>query len=195
MSNAVLLRQVRAYYGLSQPQLIPWLGLSRVMLGQIETGREALPAHARPWLRAWWLALPASADDPSPPDDPGDPGEMPLAGPAALLARLAECRYQQQRLGQQLRVARQRLRYAERRLSAGPVLLAALPPLPDPQGPPEPAALAGRRRWLHRLFEAAADALLPEAPGGPTSVALLEARRSAWQHEAACLRAHLSAGS
>ena len=187
MSDATQLRAVRAHFGFSQPRLAPWLGLSRALLASIETGREQLPAHARPWLRPWMeaLALPKPAalsktvlaPVPAPPP----------AGPAPVLARLAECHYQAQRLGQQLVMLHAAHRTAARRLAAGPLLLAALPA----PAPAEATALALRRRWLARLLEEAADALAPEAAGGPVAAQLLEARRRGYLHEAGWLRAGL----
>ena len=61
---APLLHNVRAHFGLSQPALAAWLGLSRSLLALIETEREQLPRHARPWLHPWLAAL-------SLPDDGG----------------------------------------------------------------------------------------------------------------------------
>ena len=190
MNHASQLRAVRAHFGLSQPALAGWLGLSRALLASVETGREQLPAHARPWLRPWVAALADSAPDVGPPPvSEALPAALPT-GPAPLLARLAECRYQAQRLGQQLAARRARTRWAQRRLAAGPVLHAALP-APDPTAPMHaPAAL--RRRWLARLLEEAADQLDPaQAATGPTAGALLAARHRAWLHEAACLITYL----
>ena len=190
MSYAVQLRAVRAYFGFSQPALTPWLGMGRAQLASIETGREQLPVHARPWLRPWVAAL-AQAEP-----EPDAPGAAPprLAtgptgyGPAAVQARLAECHYQALRLGQQHAVLLADHRTAARRLAAGPLLLTALPSH-APADAPEATALALRRRWLARLLEAATDALAPEAPGGPVAARLLEARRQGYLHEAAWLAA------
>lgn len=186
MEYAVYLREVRGAFGLRQADLARWLGLSRALLASVETGREQLPAHARPWLRPWRAALalaepeaaPAPATPPAPTLPPGTPPPVP--------ARVAECHYQAQRLGQQLAALRAAHRTAARCLAAGPLLLAALPA--PAEHAPEAPALALRRRWLARLLEAAADALLPEAPGGPVAVRLLEARRQGYLHEAAWLQ-------
>ncbi|MBF9223097.1 hypothetical protein [Hymenobacter ruricola] len=185
MSHSDQLRAVRAYFGLSQYVLPPWLGLSRALLASVETGREQLPAHARPWLRPWLAALalaePEAAPAPAAPPAPS----LPPGTPPPVAARVAECHYQAQRLGQQRAALLAAHRTAARRLAAGPLLLAALPaPIPEA---PEAEALALRRRWLARLLEEAADALLPEAPGGPVAVRLLEARRQGYLHEAAWL--------
>ena len=186
MSYISHLLAVRAHFLLSQAELAAWLGLSRALLASVETGREQLPRPARPWLRSWQAALAAALpEEPAAPEPPLLP--PPTTGPAAVLARLAECHYQAQRLGQQLARLHAGHRTARRRLAAGPLLLAALPP----PSLAEPEALARRRRWLARLLEAATDALLPEAPAGPVAAALLAARRRAWRHEAALLRAYL----
>ncbi|GAA4031668.1 hypothetical protein GCM10022409_14880 [Hymenobacter glaciei] len=185
MSYAAQLRAVRACYGFSQPALAPWLGLGRAQVASVETGREPLPAHARPWLRPWVQALAEAESDALP--TPASTAAPAATGPAPVLARVAECHYQAQRLGQQLAALQAAHRTAARRLAAGPLLLAALPaPAAD-----EAPALALRRRWLARLLEEAADALAPEAPGGPVAARLLEARRRGYLHEAAWLLAGL----
>ena len=187
MSHVSLLRAIRAHFALSQAELATGLGLSRALLASVESGREQLPRHARPWLRAWEAALAAAPPEELPAPAPSLPA-VPTTGPAAVLARLAECDYQARRLGQQLARLQASHRTARRRLAAGPLLLAALPP---PIPTPEPEALTRRRRWLARLLEAATDALLPEHPTGPQAVALLAARRRAWLHEAGLLLAYL----
>ena len=189
MTDASQLRAVRAGFAFTQAGLAPWLGLSRGLLALVETGREQLPAHARPWLRPWVAALAATteATEPAAPTETPLLAEPPPTCPAAVLARLAECRYQAQRLGRQLAALRTVQHTAARRLAAGPLLQAALPPHAEA----EAEALGRRRRWLARLLEEATDAQAPEAPAGPVAAALLAARQRAWQHEAACLRAWL----
>ena len=195
MSYVPTLLAVRATFALTQTELAAWLGLGRSMLAMVETGQEQLPRHARPWLHPWQAALAAAPPDERPAPVPAGP-PLPATGPAALLARLAECAYQAQRLEQQLARLRAGHRTAARRLAAGPLLLAALPPPPaaGPEAEAEADEPASRRRWLARLLEAAADALAPEAPAGPVAAALLDARRRAQLHEAACLHAWLGGG-
>jgi len=139
MSYISHLLAVRAHFLLSQAELAAWLGLSRALLASVETGREQLPRHARPWLRSWQAALAAAPpEEPAAPEPPLLP--PPTTGPAAVLARLAECHYQAQRLGQQLARLHAGHRTARRRLAAGPLLLAALPPpLPRRARSPGPA--------------------------------------------------------
>ena len=188
MSYSNQLRAVRAHFGLSQPALAPWLGLSRNLLASVETGREQLPAHARPWLRPLVAALDLPDTDlPEPMASAEEAAEMPAqaAGPAPIRTRLAECYYQAYRLRQQQTALLARHRYAHRRRAAGFLLWAALPVAED-------ADIARRQRWLTRLLEAANDALAPAAPDGPVAVVLLDARRCGWLREAACLRAYLA---
>lgn len=192
MTDATLLRTIRAHFDLPQAALAGWLGLGRSMVALIETGREPLPRHARPWLRPWEEALAL-------PDDPTVPALAPFAelppapttGPAAVRARLLECEYQARRLHQQLGELLAAHRKAARHLAAGPLLRAALPPAPA-GAEAEPPAQLRRRRWLGRLLEAAGDALLPEAANGPTAAVLLAFRVRAQLHEAAELRAWLA---
>ncbi|MBO2012491.1 helix-turn-helix domain-containing protein [Hymenobacter negativus] len=189
MSYSAQLRAVRAHYGFSQAGLAPWLGLGRAQLASIETGREQLPARARPWLRPWVAAL-AEAEAEAAPLPEAAPALPELAvAHTAVRARWAECHYQARRLGQQLAALRTAHRTAARRLAAGPLLQAALPA----PASAEPLPLALRRRWLARLLEAATDTLAPEAPGSPLA-ALLEAHRQGYLHEAAWL-ARQSGGS
>ncbi|WP_035566097.1 hypothetical protein [Hymenobacter sp. IS2118] len=189
MPDASVLPAIRAHFGLRQADLVPWLALSRDQIANVENGREALPRHARSWLRPWAEALAqAAAEAAALPAEASTPA-LPSTGPAPVLARLAECYYQAQRLGQQLAALHAAQRVAAARLAAGPLLLAALP-LVSPT--PETTALALRRRWLARLLAAATDALAPEAPAGPLAAALLAARRRGLLHEAASLRAWLA---
>lgn len=185
MSYSFLVRDVRAQFGFSQQELAAWLGVSRALLASVETGREQLPRHARPWLFPWLTAL-GQLPEPAPaPASPPLLGE--LAGPDAVVARLRECDYQARRLHGQHLALLGTLHTVARRLAAGPVLQAALPP----EAPAEPVALALRRRWLARLLEAATDALRPEAEAGPVAAALLGIRGEAYRHEAALLQAWL----
>ncbi|TGE25277.1 XRE family transcriptional regulator [Hymenobacter aquaticus] len=194
MSHAQLLRDVRVHFGLSQPALAGWLGISRSLLALVETGREALPRHARPWLHPWLTALDLP-DDPTAVPPPPAAVPAPPVGPAAAVARLLECDYQAHRLHQQHLALLGRHRLAARHLAAGPLLLASLPSLPAATALPEPVGIVLRRRWLARLLEAATDALRPEAATGPTAAALLGIRGAACRHEAAALRAWLAGGA
>jgi hypothetical protein len=190
MSSVIILRAVRAHFGLSQQELGQWLGLSRSLLARVETDRDQLPGHAQPWLKPWVDArvrLPTPAEA-----TPVPASAQPLpAGTGPLLARWHECQYQAQRLQIQLAALQVRSGYLRARLAAAPYLQAALPPA----APNEPVhtALALRRRWLSRLLEAATDGLNPNLTGSsPTAETLLAARRSAWLHEAAFLEASLA---
>ena len=185
MSTASQLRDLRTRFGLGQHDLATWLGLSRAQLAQVEIGRDPLPRHAGHWLRAFAQA--GSEPPPAPPLAPLP--AVPAAGPPFVLARLAECCYQAQRLHQQLVAQQGRVAVLCARQAVGPLLRAALPAAVAPEAAHAPMAL--RRRWLARLLEEAADALAPEAAGGPVAAQLLEARQQALLHEAAWLRAGL----
>ncbi|WP_310397734.1 helix-turn-helix transcriptional regulator [Hymenobacter sp.] len=198
MSYAPDLRQVRARFGLRQAELATWLGVSQSQLARIETGHDPLPAHAQPWLWPWLRALDLPVPPPAPDPDaaavavamtgamaPRQPGAGPLA------ARVGECQFQAWRVHRLLAPLQARLGQQRALLAAGPLLGAALPPLPASPASGDPAAL--RRRWLARRLEAATDGLLPGQPAGPTAEALLRARRAAWLHEAAWLAAYLAA--
>ena len=192
MSYVPTLRAVRAHFGLTQQELASWLGLSRSAYSVVEAGREALPAHARAWLRPWATAL-SYLPDPPPPE-PLDSALLTTlpAGPEALRARLLACYLEAERLRERLEQVQLRtLRNRRRQGMAGP-LLAALTTEASYALREEDAATRWRRRWLNRWLEAAADELLPTAAAtGPTAEALLTARRAACQHEAATLRAYL----
>ncbi|WP_046244544.1 helix-turn-helix domain-containing protein [Hymenobacter terrenus] len=189
MSYVPSLREVRTRFDLRQRELATWLGLSLSQLSRVEIGYDPLPMHAVPLLLPWLtaLTLPAEAETPLTPS-PADAGPPP-AGPAPLLARLAECRYQAQRLHWQRAAQQARLGVLRARLAAGPLLRAALPPaLPDAAAEPAHSPVALRRRWLARLLEAAADELGP----AEAAEALLAARQHGWQCEAAWLEAYLT---
>lgn len=197
MSYAPSLLTVRAHFDLTQRELAAWLGLSRQQLTRIEASTDPLPAHARPWLWPWLTALhdqlaaPGLAPDPDPDPAPSPLPDPPAAGPAPLLARWHECQFQAEALRGQLAAEQHRHRTWRRRLTAGPTLLAALPPTAAAD-----EALPARHRWLTRLLEAATDGLHPTHPtAGPTTEALLAARRSAYLHEANWLATYLTAGA
>ena len=184
MSTASQLRDLRTRFGLGQHDLATWLGLSRAQLAQVEIGRDPLPRHAGHWLRAFAQA--GSEPPPAPPVAPLP--AVPAAGPPLVLARLAECCYQVQRLHQQLVAQQGRVAVLCARQAVGPLLQAALPPAVAPEATHAPMAL--RRRWLARLLEAAADDLTPATQ----AATLLAARCHAWRSEAAWLAAALATG-
>jgi len=182
MSHAAQLCALRNDFAFSQQTLGHWLGLSRVQVARIEAGCDPLPRHARPWLRAlgppgarrWTLVPPVVLP------------AIPLTGAVPLLARLAECCYQAQRLHLQLVPQQAQVDTLRAHLAVGPGLQAALPPVDAAEAAHSP--MARRRRWLTRLLEAATDELGPAA----TAVTLLAARCHAWQSEAAWLAASLA---
>ena len=191
MSYAPSLRAIRAVFDLRQRELATWLGLSLSQVALIETDRNPLPGHALPWLLVWLplLSQPeatlvaqrqASPKLPTPPD-------IPTVGPAPVLVRLIECRYQRWRLALQLQAQQVRIGILRARLAAGPALQAALPPAPPDEPAHTPAAL--RRRWLARLLEATTDELTLAVP----AETLLAARCHAWRSEDEWLRTYLAA--
>ncbi len=208
MSYAPSLRAVRAHFGLHQHELAVWLGLSRQQLKLVEAAIDPLPAHAKPWVWPWLTALDHGVSDaavnpsavsPSVVGPSAGPVEEAPAGPDRLVARLLECQYRAARLDRLLATQQAAIGYARRRLAAGPLLQAALPPADAVDSAAAPATsiaatrLAVRRRWLSRLLEEATDSLHPSHPtSGPTTAALLTARRNAWLHEAAELAAYLA---
>ncbi len=186
MSTAAQLRDLRTRLGLGlgQHELATRHGLIRAQLAQVEIGRDPLPRHAGRWLRAF-----AQAGDGPPPAGALAPlPEGPATGPPLVLARLAECRYQAQRLHQQLVAQQGRVAVLRARLAVGPQLRAALPTAALPEAAHAPLAL--RRRWLARLLEAATDDLAPATQ----AATLLAARCHAWHSEAVWLAAALAAG-
>lgn len=183
MSHAAQLRALRADFDFSQQELGHWLGLSRAQVAGIEAERDPLPRHARPWL---WALVPPVAEARQSVPAVVLPA-IPLTGPAPLLARLAECCYQAQRLGLQLVTQQAQVNTLRARLAVGPHWQAALSPPDAAEAAHSP--MARRRRWLARLLEAATDELEPAT----TAATLLAARCHAWQSEAIWLAAALAA--
>lgn len=75
MATDFVLTGVRAHFGLSQPQLAPWLGISKSQLARVEAGYDPLPRRAIRWLAPWLTAMnlaaaAAAAEDPGPPRPP-----------------------------------------------------------------------------------------------------------------------------
>lgn len=167
MSESSDLLAVRAALGLTQAELARWLGVSRERVAQAEIKQRALPFAAWPQLTALTVALAA-------PLAPPPPEPAPLLAP--VRARLRECRYQAERLRLRLRELETAAEPMHRRLAALPAAWAAVP-----AGP----AHEGRRRWLQRLLDEAADCLARDT--GAAAQALLRARLAAYEHEAALL--------
>lgn len=174
MGEATDLQTVRVSLGLTQAELAPWLGVSRVQLGHAEASIRPLPVRAWPQLTRLTIGL-ATADA----APPVAPETAQPTGP--LAARVRECRYQVLVLGRELAAMQAKARAMRRRLAVLPPLLASLPAGPE-------AEL--HRRWLQRLLDEATDALAAEVGLAPQ--ALLQARQAAYAYEAAALEEKLA---
>ena len=172
-SSTHQLARVRAWFGLTRPELALYLGVSDDLVGLIEAGRRRLTAPGQvallplllqlppPEAQAAALAQAARAEAaPAPVPAPPAPAPPPLAAPPDALAlrdrrldclaQAARLRTQAARLGQQARVV---ARWAA-------ALPAQLPP--DPAAPPAgPAAQALAAALAQRL------APLPHDPAPP----------------------------
>ncbi|RYU78930.1 hypothetical protein [Hymenobacter persicinus] len=160
-ANMGLLPRLRAWFGLSQTGLGQCLGLSKMMVSQVERGVRGLPGRAAMPQAALTLALHSTATDPSP---------EPLDA-QAVLQRQQACQQRANQLAFELSGMLERATWARRRLAALPTLLAAL-------APPGTAAPA----WL-ATFEA--DARQELARSGTTAQALLRLRLAALTAEVA----------
>jgi len=197
---------VRAHFGLTQPELGQFIGVSGAVVGHVEAGRRVLPAEAQRRLRPLALLLP-------PPEGLGPPLPAPLAGapapdpttpsePAApleaepLRKRLRRVRY----LLDKTRFALEnhaRASQAQARRRWGRAVLAALL-APAPGTPAAPAAVAqdpaldaaAGRHWLERLPDLAPGAAWPLSA---TEAALLALRLRLLEEEAWALAGLLAA--
>ncbi|RSK39472.1 hypothetical protein [Hymenobacter perfusus] len=194
---------VRAHFGLTQPELGKFIGVSGTVIGHVEAGRRVLPAEAQRRLRPLALLLP-------PPEGLGPPLPAPPAGasapePAApavpleaepLRKRLRRVCY----LLDKARFALEnhvRASQAQARRRWGRAVLAALL-APAPGTPAAPAAVAqdpaldaaACRRWLERLPDLAPGAAWPLSA---TEAALLALRLRLLEEEARALAALLAA--
>ncbi len=192
---------VRRYFGLSQADVAPFLGLPQAGVAGVESGGRALSLRAGRQLALLTAGLPDGWHEPGSGQqaahnsaaagaaaaaeiDPLDPLD-----PAALRARQQYCEAAAMRERAQLARLTERATQARRRLAALPGLRAAV-------GPP-PAATTGRaaldherrRLWL-ALFENEARTVL--ARDGATAQTLLALRLGALEFEAAQLRALLA---
>lgn len=192
-----LIRSVRHYFGLSQPDLAPFLGVSQAELARFENGLRPLPSRVACPLALLTACLPPA--DAAPPAAP-DPATLPhlavpplplLAPPhpldpvdaAALLARQRHCAAQAAKLRFQLTQLIERAAQARRRLAAMPALQAAVGS--PPVDPPTPRAGRDHEQqvlWL-KIFENEARIVL--ANSGATAQTLLLLRLSALEHEVA----------
>lgn len=176
----------RKRLGLSQELLASWLGVTRAVLAQVETGRRSLPLgkmlqDLRLDLAAQGLVLsPPGAPDPAP-----QPAPPPLPVPAPprppLQDRLAYCRYHIGRLRYELGQLQTKAARHEARLKALPALRAYRGPVPNP---------AREENWLALIEGEAVYALQHDCGAGPQR--LLEARIAGLEREAELLETALT---
>jgi transcriptional regulator with XRE-family HTH domain len=159
--NSTLLPKLRAWFGLSQSGLGRCLGLSKMMVSQVERGVRGLPARAAMPQAALSLALQSTALDPPP-----EPLDV-----AAVQRRRQACQQQADKLAFELSGLLERATWARRRLTALATLSAVLAP-----GSAEPPA------WLADFTEEARAELVRS---GATAQALLRLRLAALTAEAA----------
>jgi transcriptional regulator with XRE-family HTH domain len=160
-ANMGLLPRLRAWFGLSQHGLGQCLGLSKMMVSQVERGVRGLPGRAAMPQAALTLALHSTPTDPAP--EPVDASE--------LRQRQQACQLRANQLAFELSGMLERATWARRRLAALPTLLAALA-APGTEPPV----------WLVS-FEAEARQEL--ARSGTTAQALLRLRLAALTAEVA----------
>ncbi|MDB5268914.1 MAG: hypothetical protein JWP58_1954 [Hymenobacter sp.] len=166
---SALLPRLRAFFGLSQVALAQCLGLSKVMLWQVERGLRPLPLPA---------ALPQAALTLAQQNTPAEPAPEAL-DTAALQKHQRACQHRADQLTYELSQLPPRATWARRRLAALPVLTAAL----APNGTAAPAWLAG--------FAAEARAEL--ARSGSTAQARLRVRIAGLRAEADAAAQELAA--
>ena len=184
------LGRVRAYYGLTQPELAQYLGISLPLANHLEAGRRVPSALVLERLAPLAAQMPPEAPAvPLPPAPP--PGRL---DPAPLEARRAACLYHAGNLRWQLRQLPAQARTAARWAQALPGLRAALPP--EAPAPPPTADLAARReairlRYVRDFLDLQATTL---DPATLSQWHLLHLRAAALEAEAAALAALLAAG-
>lgn len=176
VAKAGLQGRVRAYWGLSQPELGRLLGVSQARLADDAAGTRPLPTAAFYRLRMMGRLLPPP-DAPEPAPEPLDPGPL-LARHAACLDQARRLRFRlTHELPARARPARHRLAHAE----GLPAALAAT----ETDAPLPPRKLEDRLAELTLLRNAALNEL--EDRSGTTPVALLRARLAGLLAEAEAL--------
>lgn len=161
LTALALLPRLRAWFGLSQAALGRCLGLSKMMVSQVERGVRSLPLGASLPQAALTLA-----QQQAPLEPPAEALDV-----AALRRHQRHCQLRADQLAYELGGLPERAAWARRRLAALPILTAVL----APAGTTPPA-------WLAQ-FEAEARAELQRS--GSTAQALLRLRQAALAHEAA----------
>ena len=160
LTSLGLLPRLRAWFGLSQAGLGRCLGLSKMMVSQVERGVRGLPLGASLPQAALTLAQQQTALEPVP----------EAVDAAALRKHQRLCQLRADQLAYELAGLPERAAWARRRLAALPTLTAVL----DPAGTTPPT-------WLAQ-FESEARTELQRS--GSTAQALMRLRQEALAHEA-----------
>lgn len=172
---------VRAHFGLTQPELAAYLGLTRVQIGHAETGRRGLGTAALAGLLPLADCLPAAAPPAPPAFGTPDPG--PLA------ARLDYCQHHAARLRRELRPLEAQATAAGHWEAALPAIRATLPPdlggAEPPARPPGPARRAAFATWFRWRWLALRPTALP--PDLSAAYHLRRLQAEAYETEAAAL--------
>lgn len=173
-----LLAEIRAHFGLSQPEMAYLLGVQRTLVAQAESGVRLLVAHARLRLRALQAASQAPPTPLPPPE--GEP----------LRLRLLQCQAQAARL--QFRLTHElpaRAAAARARLSAAGALPAALAAV-EAEEPLPPRTREDQLVQLTRLLNGARTEW--DERSGPVPTALLRAHLAGLRAEAEVLADELA---
>jgi DNA-binding XRE family transcriptional regulator len=175
---------LRDFFGLTQERLAAWLGVSRVILAQSESGQRALPmASSRQDVRLTLamhgqaLVLSSSTVQPAPLPLPTSPPDL-----TPLAHRLVYSRYHALRLGRELAAMQARATQLTNRLTVVPALRAYTDPVPNP---------ALEADWLAMFESEAVNGLRDECGLGFQQV--LAARRAGLLREIEVLEELLNA--
>ncbi|RIY10016.1 hypothetical protein D0T11_10735 [Hymenobacter rubripertinctus] len=169
--------RLRAWFGLRQPELALYLGLSTIQVQGIETGRRRLTLPVTEALLPLLAHLPAPDADAAAPTA-ALPPDQPAPTPADLDFRRRVCQQRAARLRTQAARLSQQAHQAHRWALVLPALLAA-PPDPDPE------RATWRTGWLRRQAR-------PLSAAAVTRWHLLQAQAQALETEAAALTALLA---
>ena len=203
--STALTALVRTHFGLAQPELAAYLGVSPRQIGNVEAGRRRLTPLANLRLvRLARLLPPPDGTGPAAPEapvyaSPATPGvlfgpELPLppeVGTAALAKRQRQLTRRLATLRRDLYALTDRLTHAARRRWALPLLQQALlqPVAAEDPAAATPAELAHAAHWLAVL---AASPVLRRGPDVAAATALLLVRLAATEAQIATLAALLA---
>ncbi len=184
-----LVAAVRAHFGLNQPDLARYLGISPMQVNYLEAGRRGLSLAVLAVLGPLADHVPP-AGTPRPAltaADFGTPDRAPLE------ARLDYCQHHAARLRRELRPLEAQATAARHWRAAVPAIQATLPPDPGgsepPALPPGPARRVAFRTWFRWRWLALRPTTLP--PDLSTRYHLRRLQAEALETEAAALAALL----